>query len=57
MALDVEQERKRQKREGTTFEGILDSVGGQMQKYLDAPFDRTGLISELHYGQVLKPRM
>lgn len=52
MAYDPEQEVKRQKKEKMTFAGVLEKVSAQMDKYLNHPFERTGLISELHYGQL-----
>ena len=52
MAFDPEQEAKRQQREGSEFKTILDRTSKQMDKYLNHPFERTGLISELHYGQL-----
>jgi hypothetical protein len=52
MAYDPDQEAKRQKRDGLNFPALLDKATEQMDKYLNNPFDRTGLISELHFGQL-----
>jgi hypothetical protein len=52
MAYDPDQEAKRQKRDGLNFPALLDKATGQMDKYLNNPFERTGLISELHFGQL-----
>jgi hypothetical protein len=52
MAADPEQEAKRQKREGMSFTSIIEKASSQMEKYLNNPFERTGIISELHYGQL-----
>ena len=50
---DPEQEMRRQKLEKHQLPGILAKTKQQMSTYLNNPFERTGLISELHYGQIV----
>jgi len=50
---DPEQEMRRQKLEKHQLPGILNKTKQQMNTYLNNPFERTGLISELHYGQIV----
>jgi len=50
---DVDEEGLRQKREKSSFPNVISKAQQQMDTYIDKPFERTGLISELHYGQVI----
>jgi len=53
LAADPTLELQRQQAEGTDFPKMLQRTGMQMDRYLKTPFERTGLISELHYGQLM----
>ena len=53
MTYDPQEEIKRQKRENMEFSSIIEKTTKQMDKYINNPFERTGLISELHYGQLI----
>ena len=50
---DPEEERKRQMKDGLNLPGIIKKANDDMDKYNNTPFERSGLISELHYGQAL----
>ena len=50
---DPEEEERRQKRERSDLPGLIRKSREQMATYLSKPFERTGLISEQHYGQVI----
>jgi Ca2+-dependent lipid-binding protein len=53
VARDPEEEEKRQKFDKTTLPGIISKARQDTQKYHGEPFSRSGIISELHYGQLL----
>lgn len=50
---DPEEERKRQLKDGLNLPGIIKKANDDMEKYINCPFEKSGLISELHYGQAL----
>ena len=50
---DPESEEKRQKFEKLNLPSIIKKAKADTDKYLSHPFERTGLISELHFGQVV----
>jgi hypothetical protein len=50
---DPDEEEKRQKQERTDLPSLIQKSRDQMEIYTNSPFDRTGLISELHYGQII----
>lgn len=52
VARDPNLEKDRQQHEGMNFPTILTKVEEQMNKYINNPFERVGLISELHFGQL-----
>jgi len=54
---DPEEEIKRQKREKLHLPQIIEKYTKQMDNYVHNPFERSGLISELHYGQLLNAMM
>ena len=53
LTADPSLERKRHQQEGLEYPQMQKKVGQQMERYLSNPFERTGLISELHYGQLM----
>ena len=54
---DPEEEIKRQKREKLHLPQIIEKYTKQMDNYVNNPFKRSGLISELHYGQLANAMM
>lgn len=54
---DPEEEIRRQKREKLHLPQIIEKHTKQMDSYENNPFERSGLISELHYGQLLNAMM
>ena len=52
MTYDPTLELERQKQEHTNLPVLLNRTNYQLDKYVKNPFTRTGLISELHYGQL-----
>lgn len=50
---DPLEEARRQSYEKSNYPGILSKAEENMNKYLNNPFERNGLISELHYGQII----
>ena len=53
IVMDPEAEAKRQVAERLSLPGIVNKARGEMRSYLGSPFERCGLISEMHYGQVM----
>jgi hypothetical protein len=54
---DPEEEIKRQKREKLHLPQIIEKYTKQMDNYVNNPFERSGLISELHFGQLANAMM
>ena len=54
---DPEEEIKRQKREKLHLPQIIEKYTKPMDGYVNNPFERSGLISELHYGQLVNAMM
>lgn len=50
---DPEEEARRQKVEMSQLPSLVRKVKQKMDTYLSKPFERTGLISELHFGQLV----
>ena len=50
---DPDMETKRQAYEGTTYPSIIEKARTETRSYNEAAFERTGRISELHYGQIV----
>jgi hypothetical protein len=50
---DPLEEARRQTFEKSQYPGIISKAEEMMNKYQNNPFDRNGLISELHYGQII----
>jgi len=50
---DPDAEQKRQQFEKLNLPGIIKKARQDMDNYSARPFERTGLISELHFGQVI----
>ena len=50
---DPREEVKRQKYENMAYPEILAKVEAANQEYVQNPFERNGLVSELHYGQMV----
>jgi Ca2+-dependent lipid-binding protein len=53
VARDPDEEKKRQQFEKSKFPGLIAQAKELTDRYINHPFERLGLISEIHYGQVI----